>query len=66
MYKVITEPHTYTSLDEEGKEHTMQTQYDIVFFDGKVENVFNEYGHSVVKSSEVFEYYSNKFNEVSK
>lgn len=64
MYTVQTENRTYTSLDEQGVENTMQTKYEVVMLDGVVQNVFNEYGNSVTKSSEVFEYYSQKLNKL--
>lgn len=63
MYEVLTQERIYTSLDEQGVQNTMQTQYDVVLLDGVVENVFNEYGSSVIKESEVFEFYSNKLNK---
>lgn len=49
-------------ITENGRYGVMKVNYEITFKDGKVQNVFNEFNHTVRKGSEVFSYYSNKFN----
>lgn len=59
----MTESRIYKHTDEEtGKTHFTKVTYSIVMKDGVVTHVFNEYHHSVTKNSEVFEYFSNKYN----
>jgi hypothetical protein len=61
MEEILRETRIYP-YQENGKHLQMKVDYKIVKKDGIVQDVFNEYNHTVNKNSEVFEFYSNKFN----
>ena len=50
-----------------GRFEIFKHKYHIMVFNGKVETVYNttfgDWGHSVKKSSDTFEYYSRKYNK---
>lgn len=58
----LVDVRTYKYENEIGVLEHHAVKYLITLRNGTVENVFNEYHKSVEKNSEVFEYYSNKFN----
>ncbi len=49
--------------DETGRNEIHKLKYTVIVRNGKVENVVNENNYTVNKNSEVFEYYSLKFNK---
>lgn len=59
---IDTRTYKYHNPDT-GRNEAHHIKYSIMIRNNKVENVFNEYEHSVLETSEVFEYYSNKFNK---
>ena len=64
--KIVKDTYTYASFDDKGKPKPVKYNYSIVLKNDKVQNVFNDvfgdWGHSVDKQSEIFEYYSSKYN----
>lgn len=69
MTSVIKDVFIYKHETDKGKPKYIRAEYSIVLKNGKVQNVFNDvfgdWGHSVDKNSEIFEYYSNKYNAQS-
>jgi hypothetical protein len=61
--KNLVDTRVYHYEDENGKQRNMKVKYSIVMKEDTVVNVFNEYNNSVEKNSNVFEYYSHKFNK---
>jgi hypothetical protein len=63
MTQNLVETRTYRYEDEStGKQKTMKVNYRINLRAGRVTHVFNEFNNSVNTNSEVFEYFSSKFN----
>jgi hypothetical protein len=62
MTQNLLDKRSYNYTDEQGIRRNLKVTYSIVLKNGVVQNVFNEFNNSVERNSEVFEYFSNKFN----
>ena len=64
--KIIKENYTmkwFEFIDEKLIHHEVTNEYSIALTDdGKIKNITNELGSSINEDSEVFEYFSNKYN----
>jgi hypothetical protein len=64
--KIIKENYTmkwFEFIDEKLIHHEVTNEYSIALTDdGKIKNITNELGSSINEGSEVFEYFSNKYN----
>jgi len=64
--KVIKENYTmkwFEFVDEKLIHHEVTNEYSIALTDdGKIKNIINEFGSSISEDSEVFEYFSSKYN----
>jgi len=64
MTQNLVNTRTYRDLDEKtGKIIITKVNYRINIAAGKVVSVFNEFNHSILSTSETFEYYSKMFNQ---
>ena len=63
---VIKEKYTmkwFEFVNEKLIHHETTNEYSIALTDdGKIKNIINEFGFSISEGSEVFEYFSSKYN----
>jgi hypothetical protein len=57
-----TESRYYKYYDDFGKERHKKVTYGLWFKDGVLTDVVNEFGFTVEKNSECWEFFNNKYN----
>lgn len=62
MKKLVKDFRVFKDENEDGTIDQISVNYQISIVNSKVENVFNEYGYSIIKTSETFEHFVNKYN----
>lgn len=56
------ETRVYEKVDKYGKMASYLVTYSLVFFSGVLRNVFNEFGNSIEKNSECWDFFNHKYN----
>lgn len=60
---VKKETRNYDFTDRFGRPATLPVTYSLSFVDGILREVFNEFGNSIEKDSECWQYFSSTYNK---